>query len=272
MKSLDMRTFSDQLLYGLKAELKKISEEKLDELTVESKSIVVARVSLVALKDYVHKYTFKDGKEEIEFFKTVKPLFASQYYYHNQLFDLLLNQPTGDTAALQNYYRVAVNNLAKDRTVNRDFYQYCLSGSSHFDETYFRRRPNAVNSLDVDTAFTTEFDGVLSRLLALRLLEEYLLKKLNDVIVNPTSPSVLTWTGTKSALIELIYALESAEVINKGKSDIREIATSFERLFQISLGNYYRQFQDIRLRKTGKTNFLDDLKLSLEQRMDELEQ
>jgi hypothetical protein len=270
MKSLDIKTYSDQLLENLKAELETIARESTESVILASKSKVVTRSALFKLKEFVRKYNFKDGKEEIEFFKTIKPVFASQYHYYNELFDLALNEPIGDLTGLRAYHVSALNRLAEYTMANREFYDYCLSNSSHLDDMYFKRKANEIRNVDIDASFTTECDGILSTILAHQLLKDYLTEKLSTKFPNPTAPS-LTWTGTKAALIELIYALQSVEAINKGKSDIREIATTFEKVFQISLGNYYRQFQDIRLRKTGKTNFLDELKIALEQRMDEFD-
>lgn len=97
---------------------------------------------------------------------------------------------------------------------------------------------------------------------------------LNELIIkvstdSPHNLSPLKWTGTKLALIETIYALQSVDAINNGKADIKQIADSFESLFNISLGNYYRHFQEIRLRKNGKANFIDDLKEKLVHRLDD---
>lgn len=102
------------------------------------------------------------------------------------------------------------------------------------------------------------------------MVKEHLITLLQKLDADVTDTlSSLKWTGTKSALIELIYALQSVDAVNNGKADIKQIADSFEHLFNISLGNYYRQFQEIRLRKNGKTNFLDDMREKLIQRLDD---
>lgn len=80
---------------------------------------------------------------------------------------------------------------------------------------------------------------------------------------------MLTWTGPKASLIESIYTLHSVEVFNRGKADIKLIASAFETLFNVSLGNCYRVIQEIRIRKSGRTNFLDQLKKKLQERIDE---
>ncbi|WP_057940545.1 RteC domain-containing protein [Algoriphagus resistens] len=77
------------------------------------------------------------------------------------------------------------------------------------------------------------------------------------------------WTDSKSALIELAYALHSRGAVNHGKSDVKAIITLMETLFNIQVGNFYRTFQSMRGRKKNRTIFLDSLKESLVKRMDE---
>jgi len=75
--------------------------------------------------------------------------------------------------------------------------------------------------------------------------------------------SKLFWTGSKTNLIELIYALQSRGTINSGTADIKEIALMCEQVFNIELGNYYHTFIEIRSRKSNRTKLLDNLKESL---------
>ncbi|MFZ6011415.1 MAG: RteC domain-containing protein [Bacteroidota bacterium] len=44
------------------------------------------------------------------------------------------------------------------------------------------------------------------------------------------------------------------------QTDIKVIASAFEEVFNISLGDYYRTFQDMRIRKRSQTPFLDHLR------------
>ena len=76
----------------------------------------------------------------------------------------------------------------------------------------------------------------------------------------------------KSALVELLYALQSAGSCNNGDIDLKQLANHFEHLFNIDLGNYYRIFQEMRIRKMNRTTFLDQLKARLIQRMDETDE
>jgi hypothetical protein len=57
--------------------------------------------------------------------------------------------------------------------------------------------------------------------------------------------------------------LHVSGVFNKASADVKQIATHFENVFNVLLGNYYRTFQEIRIRKTGQVNFINELKEGL---------
>ena len=76
----------------------------------------------------------------------------------------------------------------------------------------------------------------------------------------------------KVSLIELIYSLQTAGVINNGTADIKLLTNFFERTFQVDLGNVYNVFQEMRIRKKNRSSFLDQLKERLIQRMDEADE
>lgn len=81
----------------------------------------------------------------------------------------------------------------------------------------------------------------------------------------------LKWTGSKVALIELLYGLHATSVVEGGRADIKQLAKGLEQLFNVNLGNYYRVYQDIRLRKKGQTQYIDSMKSQLIRKMDELD-
>ena len=83
----------------------------------------------------------------------------------------------------------------------------------------------------------------------------------------------LQWTKSKTALIELIYALQSYAVFDMGKTDIKAIATYFENVFEIDLGDFYHTYLEIRNRKINRkinrTKFIDSLKDAIRRKMDD---
>jgi hypothetical protein len=116
--------------------------------------------------------------------------------------------------------------------------------------------------------------------MAYDMLIVYLRKEVDDLNNNmePTKstpmekPSKLFWTGSKTDLIELLYALHTSKSINGGTVDIKEMASHFEYFYNVDLGNYYHTFIDIRSRKSSRTRFLDRLIEMLNQRMESLEE
>ena len=81
----------------------------------------------------------------------------------------------------------------------------------------------------------------------------------------------LKWTGNKSELVELIYAIHSGKKINHGNIEIQEITNVFEEVFKINLGNYYQKFHSIRCRQGNRTKFLDTIKENVIEYMDKLD-
>ena len=114
----------------------------------------------------------------------------------------------------------------------------------------------------------------LARILAYEKTLHYLgdqikLIKCGEIINTGLKIPPLDWTESKTALIELAYALHASKAINNGNMDIKRIISTLEQTFNLDLGNFYRTFQNIRIRQGSRTAFIDDLKLTLIQKMDE---
>lgn len=273
MKAMDIKTYCEQLQQELKSQLDLIGLDNREAISKISKCMIALSAAITKLKAFARSYTFSSSTEEIHFFKETKPVLLSQYYYYDKLFSIKVNEPFTGVSKLQAYYYEQLTGLQEFIAAHAEFYRYCLSNSKVLDDKYFVRNTSPLTDPDIDSNFSTGYDNTLARIMAAQLVREYvfgLIQKLDADNGNQTSN--LKWTGTKSALIELIYALQSVDSVNGGKADIKQIADSFENLFNISLGNYYRHFQEIRLRKSGKATFLDLMKEKFIQRMDELDE
>jgi len=80
--------------------------------------------------------------------------------------------------------------------------------------------------------------------------------------------SSMVWTGSKTDLVELLYALQASRIVNGGNMDIKEMVAHFEQIFHVDLGQFYHTYMEIRARKTSRTRCLDQLSENLIQRMD----
>jgi RteC protein len=273
METQDVKTFSDQLQQKLKGQLEVIGLETADSIAVVSKSLQTIKVCLIELKEFVRDYPFMEKQEEIQFFKEIKPIFMSQYYYHEKTLSIKLNEPIGDREDTLRYFYHELKVIQDFKNENCEFYKYCLTNSNHLDDKYFSREGYHNTNPNEDERFSTGYDNTLALLLANQMLKDYLQSAIKKASVESNDErALLTWTGPKTYLIELVYALQSAETLNNGKTDIKQIASAFENIFNISLGNYYRVFQEIQQRKKGKSYFLDQLKAKFIQRVNEFDQ
>ena len=128
---------------------------------------------------------------------------------------------------------------------------------------------------EADHTFSTSHDFKVAKILAHDLIQVYLEDKL--LIMENRDPKEKSqvnskvkqnWTGSKVALIELLYALHTEGVFNNGASDLKDIAEYFENVFNIDLGQYHRAFLEIRMRKSDQTKFLNTLKEKLVKQME----
>lgn len=237
--------------------------------------------SIEKLKIIFEKEKNKSQEIEIDFFKNIKPKFTSKLIYYNAIFKIETKKPHGGERILKKYLNNELDKLKRYFDSNLDFYRYYRTGSNYLDIKYFTRgKVDIKMALDsfyfeADHSFSTSHDFKVAKIMAHDLIQVYLEDKLlmlenkepkEKSQVNPKVKQ--TWTGSKVALIELLYALHTEGVFNNGASDLKDIAEYFENIFNIDLGQYHRAFLEIRMRKSDQTKFLNSLKEKLVKRME----
>lgn len=253
----------------MKLELDTLNPDQ-DEIIKLGKTLSFIRELITELKVFTRNYKFQNQAEEIQFFKEVKPVFLSQYFYYKKVFAIRLFDSFKDTKSRQENYFQLLQQIERFVKKNLEFYKYCTSGNTFKDTHYFIRSNHQYKSFDYDENFSTRYDTKLAKILGKELIKEYILSLLKRPTNNVTSGEHLTWTGQKTDLTELIYALHSAGVFNNGSVNIKLIASVFEDMFDVRLGDYYRTFLEIRLRKRSQTPFLDQLREKFSQRINEV--
>ncbi|MCK0125092.1 RteC domain-containing protein [Gelidibacter sp. F2691] len=228
------------------------------------------------LKEYVLKTGFENADEEIRFFKYQKPAIVSKLIYYNTIYKIETKKPYG-IKPIKQYLNEELRKLRRYFDNNLDFYKYYRTNNSSLDERLFLRRKHDIKlCLDTyyfqsDYDFNTSHDYKVARIIANDLIQVYIEDQLyNKVAKNKSAVSpILNWTGSKVALIELIYALHYQGVFDNGNTDIRLIAKYFETTFNVDLGNFYQTYLELRTRKVNPTKFLDALREGLFKKMDE---
>lgn len=273
------------LLNDLNEQLNFIDIEIDDTIARCESAINVIIKSIEKLKIIFTKEKTISHEQGIDFFKNTKPRFTSKLIYYNVIFKIETKRPHGGERILKKYFNNELTKLKRYFDNNLDFYKYYRTGSNYLDHKYFTRgRFDIKLTLDsfyfeVDHTFSTSHDFKVAKIMAHDLIQVYLEDKLlmlenkeprEKSHVNPKVKQ--TWTGSKVALIELLYALHTEGVFNNGASDLKDIAKYLEHVFEIDLGDYYRTFLELRMRKTSRTKFLSSLTDSLIKKMDEADE
>lgn len=238
---------------------------------------------LFSVKKFIIDNEFKDEREEIQFFRTIKPQILGKLIYYNKVYRIETTCPVSNGKMHYSYFSAQLASLKREyieHICNSDFYRYYRSGRTDHDNIYFKRGHinyhDGLNSIvfEIDPTFSTFYDYKVARIIANELLYTYLLSKINPdenpdmILQKPESTKDLFWTDTKNALVELIYALYSSGAISHGKIGIRKISLMFQILFRIPMGDLHHAFHRMKTRAGSRTAFLDQLKLSLEEYMD----
>lgn len=281
-----MSEIYNHLYEDLEDKLRMIDLEEDNILKKSEQSFQTALQAINQLRDDLQQKPLVSQNDEISFFKEIKPKFISKLIYHLSVFNIETNKPNGGIKVRRKYYQNELDKLKRYFDNNLEFYRYYRTHSNYLDHKYFVRGKQDIRlTLDsfffeTDPNFSTSHDFKVSNILANDLLNVYLEDELNKLdlrdMANGKSQvepkGKLVWTESKVSLIELMYALQARRVFNNGTADLKEVAAFFEDTFGIELGQYHRTFLEIRIRKTGRTKFLDSLQESIIRRMDEADE
>ena len=279
-----MKEFIQTLQAELDSQLQFIRLETEDPIKSAELSIKILLSVIDKLKKFTLRYKFKSDAEEIHFFKHSKPQFISKLIYHNRILNIETKKPYGGEKVTRKYLNNELDKLKRFFDNNLEFYKYHRTNSTYLDHKYFIRGKHDIKlSLDTfyfeaDHRFCTSHDYKVAKIIAHDLVQVYLedeiasldrkeLKAHSKAEVLP-KPAIF-WTGSKVALIELMYALHAEGSLNNGKIELNAIADFLEKSFGIDLGQFHRSFLELRERKTGRTKYIDTLREKLIKRMDD---
>lgn len=281
-----MKNYSNSVMAELEGQLKTMHSNENYPIQSSQQAIKATIASLEQLKSFFKKHNFTSKSEEIEFFKDIKPQLASKLIFYNEIYNIEISKPSGSDKTIRKHYNRELSKLKIFFDENLEFYKYYRTGNTCLDKKYFLRRKHDIRmTLDSsyfqsDYDFTTSHDFKVAKIIANDNIQVYLetnLKKYqNGNQVNQHTEANhkgLRWTGSKVALVELMYALHAEGVLNNGNLSLNEIAKNIESAFNLDIGQFNRIYLEIRNRKTmEKTNFLNSLKENLIKRMDEADE
>lgn len=266
-----MKLLSQNLLVELQQKLQLIHAESNEPIKYSQQAIKATMVVLKKLKIACISHNFEKKGEEMDFFRNIKPQFTALLIYYNEIYNMETKSPFGTKKTIRKYYYKELLKLQRFFNENQEFYRYYRTGNHSLDNKYFIRcKYNLQHTLDsfyfqADHRFSTTHDYKVAQILATEKIKNYLetkiekLKERNTITIPPTRKTQ-KWTGSKVALVELIYALHAEGIFNYGRTELKEVANAFEVAFDVDLGQFNRKFLEIRARKSDRAKFLTLLK------------
>ena len=96
---------------------------------------------LGTIKAKVLQDGFIDERQEIDFFKNIKPQILGKLIYYNKIFRIETTCPVSNGEIHQSYFENLLKTLKleyKESICNEDFYRYYRAGRTDCDHIYFR--------------------------------------------------------------------------------------------------------------------------------------
>lgn len=273
-----------QIMQPFYNEMAHLQKTNLKDITNLNKGIAISKECLYKLRLKIRDMNnFPDSKSEIHFFKADKPFVLGYLKYFVKLHAYMMEKPTADLNKQRLFIHKRLEKLEDCKKKQLIFWNYYKHQEDSLDHIYFIRGNNDLDIVNdssrhfSDPEFSTSHDNLVGKFIAYDLLVNFyndellLLKKIESgSTIEEVSPAILnnlSWTASKTDLIEIIYALQASGAIRNGQAEISKMANVCSTLFDMDLGNIYKTYAEIKSRETDKTKFLDKLKTSLETRM-----
>jgi len=273
----------DKIFVQYKDSILKIEQNNLIELQQLKEAITLSKKCVHHFSQSVRLNDFNSKESEIDFFKYQKPFVKGRLKYYTKLHSYIQECPKGNIEQQRKYINNELELLEIQKSRQLEFFNYYKHNENCLDEIYFLRGKNKFDFF-VDTSyyyddpeFSTLHDYMASKIVAYDLLTTFFEKQLKNLKIKETSltnestnsltKSSLNWTASKTDLVELIFALQAAGVIQNGKGEISKIAKTFSETFNVELGNIHKTFAEICARENSKTKFIDQLIASLNKKI-----
>ena len=195
-----MKLFAESLMSELEHQLKLIHLETENPIHSAERAIKNSVAALGKLKTFFIKGKRLNKKEEIEFFRDIKPKFAAKLIYYNEIYSIETNKPFGSQKTISKYYKAELLKLKVFFEKNQEFYRYYRTANNYLDNKYFLRTKYDLKLMvdsyyfQADHRFTTSHDYKVARILAndeIKVFLEEQIQKLGRKTITIQSPSSL---------------------------------------------------------------------------------
>jgi len=278
----DMNTIV-KLIDDYSKNLKEIGKSNCEDTDKLVQGIEISKNTLNQMRLKIRASRFPSKKAEIAFFKLQKPFVHARLIYFMHRHNYYSDRPKSQINVQKKYIKGLLKRLETKKNKHIEFYRYYDNGDNCLDYIYFTRRNTQLEifhngeHFDKDPEFSTSHDYEAAQVRAYKLLMIYYTKELDKLKIKESQqigtevkPYILndiSWMGSKTDLVELIYALNASGAIKSGQAEIKNAFKICEYLFDIRLGNFYKTYGEIKTREKDQTKFIDKLKESLTQKI-----
>jgi hypothetical protein len=178
-----MLQLSERLYDSLQTDLCLCHSKQLDWPTKIESCFALALIYWTRVRGLVGPFQFPTAKEEIYFFKKVKPRFSSEIEYYNLLYHSELFRPSENE---HSFWCREHSRLERFIVNHKEFYHYYKDGCTRNDEDYFLRAISSPTDfsgekeIDPDSRATTSHDPLVGSLIALERYEVYAARMIDN--------------------------------------------------------------------------------------------
>ena len=264
--------------------LKEIGKSNSEDTVKLEQGIESSKNTLHQMRLKIRANQFPSKKAEIAFFKCQKPFVHARLIYFMHRHNYYSDRPKSQINVQKKYIKGLLKRLETKKNKHIEFYRYYDNGDKCLDYIYFTRRNTQLEifhngeHFDKDPEFSTSHDYEAAQVKAYKLLMIYYTKELEKLKIKESQqigkerkPEILkniSWTASKTDLVELVYALIASGAIKNGEVEIKNVVKACQLIFNIDLGNIYKTYTEIKARDKDQTKFLDNLKLSLTKKIE----
>lgn len=223
---------------------------------------------------------FDSPKEEIYFFKKQKPYIKGRLKFYVSLNKYYYEKPIGSKSKIRKYINLQLSLIRNENCKNNHFINYYKLEHTNKDNIYFLRGAAQFEvfidntTIYEDPEFCTLRGHLASKIVANDLLSQFYTKELEACKKKSEKQGIsevqkkqipyLTWTASKTELVECLLGLNSVGAIGGGQLTIKQLQEISRDVFNVDIVNFYKIVEQIKARKGDKTRFLTKLAKKLQ--------
>lgn len=266
-----MKNYSNTFQHQIEKTIEQIEEKNLEPEFRLKEIYAVLEKHIFEMNDWLKTYTFSDEKEEIYFFKYIRPQIVAKLFFYKTQLAWESKMPIQDLDKKQ-FYIQKHNEIEQELNGLHYIDQYYTTNSSFNDTNYFMRHHN-LSVLSIYTEEYINYDSRLctpqciavAKLLNYKMLIAYLKSKFECKCECETKPphiafKKLKWNYNKQDIFELIFSLHYSNAVGDEKTPLIKIIEAFEMIFDKELkADTYKRLSNQKKRKKESTPFLNKI-------------